>query len=600
MVRKNISLRLVLLVALTSAVVSSCKKEYITKEPEVVYDKGERLVLNDNLVLLDNSKLSHGGQPGILFDESTGVLKFDAASEIGVAMDLDTTTVLNINMGDDVLVRKVTGVATEGGEYILQTSQGSINDIFDNAKIGFDFSPDYSNQQLLTKSISTLAGNELSDALTDNNNRMHPTRIRLSDGKKEITLFSVKDNVPLKSASTDDHAGKVGFDHQVNTQFYIPKLPITVGLEDFGFSFWTKLKADYGISKHYTKVHVPVINKTKKVLDGTTASFIVSAEDIDISGWIDLGIEAKGDVPLVDEDVPLFDPKEMMFDFQCGPVPVIIGVELELLLNLDFQLGGELKMVSGYEVNYNIPKAQFGAWETISAGLPPKVTSGVTHDVETGKFTNCGPRPLKIEAIAKLTQNYSLRPSLGFSIYRVAGPEVAFPLHANYVVDIGAGETVNLADTTSAPNAYVGWGADLSVSAGAEAGIWLDFIGFADKHLDIPELPVIPSIPVWHTPSSMKLIGDNDFSNTVVGQGKEVEVRVSDLVTLPAPLMFVMWNGGAGGSWKYPVTITGLNGKTKNTWTPAQPGEHEPYCIVKNGELDEEGRVTFKTTTVAQ
>ncbi|NQU53238.1 MAG: hypothetical protein HQ522_11945 [Bacteroidetes bacterium] len=600
MVRKNISPLLLLCVLFASIVMSSCKKEFITEEPEVVYDKGERLTLNDKLVILENSRLTHGGgQQGILFDKPTGVVQFDVNSEIGVAMELDSGVVLNIDMGDDVLVRKITSMEIEGGEYILQTSVGSINDIFDNAKIGFDFSPGFSNQQLLTKSASLLVGEELSDALTDNNNRMHPTRVRLSDGVREITLFSIKDNIPLAATKSDDHTGMVGFDHQFNPQLYIPKLPITVGIEDFGFSFWTKLKADYHISKHYKYIDWPWPVGTQKTYDGATASFIVTAEDIDISAYIDLGIEAKGDVPLVDEDVPLFDPKELMFDFQCGPVPVIIGVELELIMNLDFKIGGELKIVSGVEVNYNIPEAQFGASETVTAGIPLRRNYGTTHEIKKGKFT-VSPRPLRIEAMAKLTQNYSLRPSLGFSIYRTAGPELAFPLHAKYVVDIGAGESISLADTTEAPKAYVGWGADLSVSAGAKGGIWLDFIGFADKHLDIPEIPLTPSIPVWHTPNAMKLIENNHFANTVVGKGKEVEVRVTDSALLPAPLMPVIWEGGAGGSWKYPVTMTGLTGSTKNTWTPTKTGKHEPYCFVKNGMLIEKGRETFTTTTVTQ
>lgn len=598
MLKKYISPLLLLFVLFTAIVMSSCKKEFITNEAVEVYDKGERLVLNDNLVILDNSKLSHGGGlPGILYDESTGVVQFDVASEIGVVLELDTGAVLNIDMDDDVLVRNITDMKIEGGEYILQTSDGGINDIFDNAKIGFDFSPGYSNQQLLTKNATVLVGEELSDAMTDDDNRMHPTRVRLIDGDREITLFSVKDNIPLKAAEVGDHAGKVGFDHQFNPQLYIPKLPITVGLEDFGFSFWTKLKADYNISSHYR--NIPWLTwkgwRSKKIKDGATASFIVSAEDIDISGWVDLGIEARGDIPLVDEDVPLFDPKELMFDFQCGPVPVIVGIELELILNLDLKIGGELKMVSGIEIDYNIPKVEFGAWETVTFPLL-HTSSGTTHDVKMGQLS-LHPRPLRIEAMAKLTQNYSLRPSLGFSIYRSAGPEIAFPLHASYVLDIGAGESINLADTTESPKAYVGWGANLSASAGVKGGIWLDFLGFADKHLDIPEIPLTPSIPIWHTPNSMNLIKDNDFKNTVVGVGKEVEVHVSDNKSLPSPLMFVIWEAGAGGSWKYPFTMTGLTGKTKNTWTPTHTGNHEPYCSVKNGSLVEIGRVTLSTTT---
>ncbi len=596
MKKQNTYPRSLLIVLMITAVFSSCEKEYITEEPEAIFDQGERLVLNDNLVILDNSKLSHGGgQPGILFDESTGVVRFDEAVELGVAFELDSATVLNIDMDDEVLVRMVTSVETTGGEYVLQTTQGGINDIFDKAKIGFDFSPEYSNQQLKTKSISGLEGEELSKALTDDDGRIHPSRIRLVDGDKEVTIFSVKDNIARKTSQLSaGQDGKVGFEHQFNTQWYIPKLPITVGIEDFGFSVWTNLKADYHISKHYYKKHTWL--GTVKVQDGATGTFTVTAEDTDISGWIDIGVEARGDVPLVDEDVPLFDPKELMFDIQVGPVPVVIGIEIELLLELDFKLGGELKLVSGVEFTYNIPKAQFGAWQNIAASSH---STGTHHDIQLGKEIKIEPRPLRMEAIAKLTQNYSIRPSFGFSIYRTAGPEIAFPVHAEYVVEMGVGESISLADTTEAPRGYVGWGSNLSVSAGAKCGLWLDFLGIADKHLDIPEIPVVPSIPLWHTPESMELVGNNNFAHTVVGEPKEVEVCISDLVHLPAPLMFVMWDGGADGSWKYPVTITGVFGKTKNTWTPTAAGSHAPYCSVKNGSLLEKGRVTFNTTTVA-
>lgn len=598
MVRKNISVQLLLGVLIASMFVLSCKKEYITKEPEVVYDRGDQLVLNDKLVILENNRLSHGGgQQGILFDETTGVVQFDVASGIiGVAMELDTGTVLNIDMGDDILVRKITSMEIKGGEYILQTSNGSLNDIFDNAQIGFDFSPTYSNQQLKTKSASMLVGKDLSDALTDENNRMHPTRVRLSDGHREITIFSVKDNIVLPESNSDDgHAGMVGFSHQFNPQLYIPKLPVTVGLEDLGFSFWTKLKGDYSISTRYKEYHA--FGLSTQLYDGETALFTLTAENTDISGWFDLGLEERGDVPLVDEDIPLFDPKEMMFDFQAGVVPIVIGIDLQLIMNLDFKIGGELKIVSGIEFNYNIPKVKIGAWETYSVSSGS--TSGTIHEFEKGKFS-ISQRPLRIEAIAKLTENYSLKPILGFSIYRTVGPEMAFPLHASYVVDMGVGVSFNMVDTTAAPKASAGWGINMSASAGTKGGIWLDFLGFEDKHYDLPEVPLIPSIPVWHTPNSVKLVKDNNFKNTIVGQGKEVEVRVHDSALVPAPLMVVIWEGGAGGSWKHPVTLSGITGSTKNTWTPSKAGEHEPSCYVKNGMLVEVDRVNFKTNTTAK
>lgn len=575
----------------------SCKNEYITEEPEVVYDRGDRLTLNDHLIIMKNSSMTHNnGQKGILFDETTGQIQFDQACELGVAFEMDTNTVLNIEMEDNVHVRKVTKVSTAGNQYILETEEGNINHIFDHANIKFDFSPEFSNEQLLTKSASLLSGQELSQALTDDEGRIHPTRIRLVDGDKEVTIFSVKDNIPLtKIKSANNHDGKVGFEHQFNPQLYVPKLPVTVGIEDFGFSLWTKLKADYNISKHYyTKT---VLGHSVKVYDGETGTFTVTAEDTDISGWVDLGIEARDKASLVDEDIPLFDPKEVMFDIQVGVVPVIIGVEIELILELDFDLEGEIKMITGLEFDYNIPKVSFGAWKNASIS---DQSSGITHDVNLiGDFA-VKPRPFRVEALAKLTQNYSIRPSLGFSIYRSAGPEVSFPFHAIYTVGMGVGESIDLADTTATPQVYLGWGANLSAKAGAKCGMWLDFLGFADKHIDIPEIPVTPEIPLWHTPGSLNPINKNGFDKTFIGESREVEVQVTDFITLPTPMMFVMWENDGGGTWKYPITVTGVNGKTKNTYTPTLAGEYEPYCVVKNGSLVEAGKVKFKTKTTAK
>jgi hypothetical protein len=596
----------------------SCKKETVYKEPEAVYDQGDRLILNDNVIVLENSSMTHGGgQPGVFFDKASGVLKFDEACELGVTFDLDTGAVLHLNMEPTAIIRRVTSLETQGGEYILQTKQGFIQDIFDNAAVMFDFNPKFSDLQLRTKSASTLTGDELSKALTDANNRIHPSEVAMMEGDKKVVLFSVKENMPLtrsKSTKDDDkdEDGKVGFTHQVNSQTYLPIPHITFGLEDFGFSLYTKLSAQLSVNKHTRNVntHIPGVGPVS-VIDGVNSVFKVCADSTDINLWADFGIEFNGSVPVVKEDVPLFDPKILVFTFPVGCVPVQIHVQCQLNLGLDFELGGELKMVTGVALESSYPKIELGGtYNATCKGVSihakkPHVTVDFNEDFDLIKefdtpSVKIVQRPLRMEAIAKFTHDFSIRPSLGFSLYETVGPEIGLPVHAVNTMSMGAGESVSMQDTTEAPRVYVGWGSNLVAKAGFTGGVWLDFFGILNAHKDIPEIPLTPEIPIWHTPGSLDLIEKNNMDKTIVGQEKEVEVKVTDSFGLPAPLMFVVWDGMSGGTWKYPVTITGVTGKAKNVYTPASTGKHKPYCYVKNGNLVEAGRITFDTETTAK
>ena len=186
---------------------------------------------------------------------------------------------------------------------------------------------------------------------------------------------------------------------------------------------------------------------------------------------------------------------------------------------------------------------------------------------------------------------------MGFAIYSIAGPEVNMAIGAEYDFSVGAGAKFDIKGD-KAPETYIGWDANLSSKIGIGGGAWIDVGGLVNKHWDIPTLPVLPNIPIWHTPESMEKKSDNDFAQTIIGESKEVEVEVKDSWTLPAPAMFVEWVSDGGGYWEYPITLSGL-GTTKNTWHPTEAGEFAPYCYVKNGSLKEKGKVTFNTTTKA-
>ncbi|MGF7139836.1 hypothetical protein [Roseimarinus sediminis] len=569
---------------------SSCEKEVIIEDPTPVYDHGERLILNNDLLILDNSELTFGGQQGVSYDDATEVLKFDEAGIIDeLETDLDTGMVLLIKMEKDVLLRKITEVTKNGGEYELKTSPGSISHIFDNARLNFDFSPDYSYKKMQSMRLSTMNDEELSAALTDKDKRIHPSEISMKIGGKKELLFSVSKEMYLpasKSASMEqsfNENNKVGFSHQFDDPFSIPLHgPVELVLEDFGFSWYSKLSAEYSKSIGFTS---------------QSASFKVIASDMDIEAWFDAALIAEGEVPLVNDESQLLLPVVIQFTFPVATIPVVIDVEFALNLGTEITLDGKARISSGYTVKYNIPRFEIGAhahhWDNWKGD---HLDWGPVFNYEKGHISDQHFHPLTIEAMATLKQVYTIKPTMGFAIYAVAGPEINMAIGAEYDFSVGAGARFDV-EGTKAPETYIGWGANLASRIGIGGGAWID-LKVVNKHWDIPTLPVLPNIPIWHTPESMEKKSDNDFAQTIVGASKEVEVEVKDSWTLPAPAMFVEWVSDGGGYWEYPITLSGL-GTTKNTWHPTEAGEFAPYCYVKNGSLEEKGRVTFNTTTKA-
>ncbi len=582
---------LAILLLLLTILSVSCKEELIYEDPEPFYDKGERLKINNDLVILDDRELTHsGGQAGIWYDEASQVLKVDAST---LEVELDTGLVLHIDREQDVLLRRISHVEQSNGEYILQTEDGHLLDVFDDAKLSFDFSPEFSNQQLKSGSMANLRGNALSKALTDDDQGIHPSEIRMIVGDTEQVIFSVEKNIPLLTTKSARSSNKVGFEHQFNTNKTILAVgPVELVLEDFGFSWYSDLKANFSTEKKYH--HTPWGSKIKPPYY-VGAKLDVIAEDMDIEAWFDVAAVIEGKLPLVNETDPLLLPMTLQFEFPVGTIPVLIGIEFALDLGVEISVDGKAKVGTGYTLKYNIPKVMVGG-TLYEEYLIPHWSS--RHDYQQGHVVDQHFHPLKLEAMASLKQVYTLKPTMGFSLYRLAGPEINLAIGTEFDFDVGGGVSLSLDDSQD-PQAYIGWGGKLSTKVGAGGGVWFDAFGVLNKHLDIPTLPLLPSIPIWHTPESLSDKTGTDFGNTLVGQAKEVEVEVKDSWTLPAPMMFVEWVSDGGGHWEHPITMTAL-GVAKNKWIPTEAGTHHPYCYVKNGKLKEIGRVNFTTTTTEE
>lgn len=593
----NTSPLLLLFVLFLSIVSTSCKKEFLTKEPEPFFDKGNHLVLDNNLVILDNSELTHsGGQPGILYDSLTTVLKLD---ETTLDMELDSGLVLHIDMDDYFLLRQITKVEKANGGYVLQTTHAGINDVFDNATLHFDFDPGYSNQQLKSKSLSGTTGDELSKALTDNTNSIHPSEIKMIIGNTEKVIFSVDKDISLLQTKSANIDKRWEFGHQFDAEMtFLTVGPVNLKLKDFGFTFKSDISADYKISDH--------ISGVTNYID---SRFDINVENTDINAWFDVAAVVEHEYKLPPQDVSLLAvPIIIQFEFPVGCVPVIMAVKFGLSLGVEISADGKVQATTGYTVEYNIPKISMGVSSEATQTPDPtwrhpfRVKTSETFETHSnfvkGQITKSEFHPLKLEAMATVKQAYTLKPNFAFSVYRIAGPVMNLAVGAEFDFGVGAGVSFSLKDS-EAPKAYIGWDAELTTKVGIGGGIWLDFFGAVDKNLAIPAITIFPSIPIWHTPGSMVKKANNDFGHTIVGQAKEVEVEVKDSWTLPAPGMFVEWESEGGGHWELPITMTAL-GTTKNKWIPTEAGTYNPSCYVKDGKLKVVDRVTFTTTTVAQ
>lgn len=596
----------VLSLFLITTTLYSCQEEIIIGEPEIIYDQGERLILHDNLIVLENSLMTHGGgQAGVLFDEATGNLRFDIANELGVAFELDSACVLNIDMDDDIIVRVVTSVSIEGNEYVLQTEPGTFTDIFKNIQIPLSFTPEFSMEQMKSGSLAGLSKEELSKALTDESGRIHPTRIRVIENGVAKTLLSVKDGA-LKSTTSNSenwHGSKIGFEKQFDTKFYIPKLPITVGLEDWGASFWMDLDMNLSASHNNTFTEY-------------WGSVEVKPSNIDFKLLADIGVIARAQEDLVDEKFTIIDPTIIAFDFQVGVVPVIVHISPKLDGKIKITAEGDLKFVSGVELETTIDKIDFKVNGHSKLNVPKwhpwdaYWSTDYSHkmDFDFGSIS-LKPRPLRVEAMASMAMTFTLIPTFEVAIYGLAGPAIDLPMDVKFDIGVGAGEAISLQDTT-APQVYVGWGGDMKVRPLIGAGAWLDVFKMINHTFNIAEAPLAPELETWHSPKNLDRTDKTNMSTTKVGESKEVEVQITDSWNFPAPMIFVSWESRnyigigevpveAGGYWEYPITVSGILGKTKNTWHPTKAGDHKPYCMIKNGKLELVGQEIFETTTTA-
>lgn len=126
--------KLVLLFAAALVLIVSCSKEDSNKTQETPSTP----VLNDNVVIIDANKLQLDETPSNL---DNGIYQF---AFTGTAPNITLGDVIVGEQGDGFL-RKVTAVSVNGNNIVLQTTQGSMSDVFKDG--GFNFYLDMNDMQ---------------------------------------------------------------------------------------------------------------------------------------------------------------------------------------------------------------------------------------------------------------------------------------------------------------------------------------------------------------------------------------------------------------------------------------------------------------------
>lgn len=614
----------------------SCQDEnLIVDEPVAVTIEGDKHVLNDQLQILDHSMLSYsGGQSGISFDESSGELLIDEQHVEG----MDTGTVMLVKYPDgQVLLRKVDHHINENGTYRLQTRKAGMDDVFHNVDLSLALSPDYSNLQIDDKSVPMLEGQDLTDALTDAQGHIHPSRMWLKQGEQRQLVFSVHDAIRLKStSSTVAHLY-----HQFDTDFEVFDLDgVSFILKDVGFDFTSDMTLDYSIGTKTTAYHYNTYSlsltgahKHKHTLHipySISSSVGVSASNTEIKTWfdveakVDTTIEEKNEIPLTVEDI------EIQIEFVVGAVPVLVEFCLGLDLEVDLEIGGGIGITTGIEMTTGVEKIAIKGGGEMSINYKKIIEENWSHPIDAAKklakeqpsqllkdfsdyislnieepthsfstptIKHIGMRKIEMDAMATCKMPITIHPKIGIAFYEITGPELFIPVGATPEFSIGAGVSIDPQHLEREPDVFVGWDASITPTLGIGGGIWFPLF---DKAYNFDPVTVpIPDALVYNLPTTLKV--DNKSIETVVNQTKEISVSVEGDLGVPIPLVFVNWNDGDnnnGGHWEFKITMTGVDGKSSNIWVSDKTGTYSPSCNIQSGTLTILNEITFDVKVV--
>ncbi len=478
------------------SVLASCSKD---DELDIVTNESTSTgtTVSDEVIVLNSENASD-----ISYDASTGSLSFSFDSTVAanniLVLDLDTTGI----------IRKVTTVSSSSGIYYCETEQAALKDVFSNAEFKLStkvYSPP-------TSLKSTMSNEEISEALTDDDNFIHPVSV----------IYTTKEGRTLKSAIS----GEWGDDMYAEIDFS--------GVEIYSDDY-----ADIYISEGYASL-APCFKFSFDFEDCDLQSFKFWSDSTEFELKTMLTAEVSAAYTFSVEEEIFSDVISVSFEFMAGAIPVYIDFDCDIYGGYEMTTSAAVTATTGYKANRY-------------------TTLGIEYaDEEWGTFSEYAKADtfysVELDADANLTQRAEIFPRFSVELYDIIG------IYADIIPYAYNENNINLVTTA--------WDSKIDLGMDARIGTNSSIFGITLFDYSTDKLNLF-EYNIWNTPDTVMIVSGNNQSGSVNQQLAEpIELLVTDNFGIAVPLVrldLAITDGD--GSFENYIVWTDENGMATLYWT---------------------------------
>ncbi len=481
-------------------IMASCSKN---DDIQTTTNDSASTATNDNVIVL-NSENSEN----ISFDENSGNLSFSYDSVVNansiLVLDLDTVG----------LIRKVNAVSYASGTYTCETEQATLQDVFSNAEFKL-------STKVITPSTSlksTMSNNQISKALTDDNNYIHPVSV----------IYTTKNGKSLKSAIS----GEWGNDMYT-------KIDLS-GLEIYSDSY-----LDVYLSEAYASL-APCFKFNFDFEDSELQNFKFWSDSTNFELKTILTTEVSAAYTYSVEEVLASDIISVSFEFMAGTIPVYIDFDCDLYGGYELSTSAAVTATTGYKANRY-------------------VTLGIEYDDEEWSTFNSYAKAdtlysVELDADATLSQRLEIYPRFSVELYDIIG------IYTDIIPFIYNENNVNI--TTTA------WDASVDLGIDARIGTNSSIFGITLFDYSTDKLNLL-TYNLWNSPDTVMIMsGNNQTGNVNQELDEPIILKVTDNFGVAVPLVRIDLEMISGGASFTDSTIwTDEEGLAYVNWTMGSDAE---------------------------
>ncbi len=479
------------------SVLASCSKDddlnTLTNDETISSNQ----TVNENVIILDSENAAD-----ITYDATSGSIAFSYDSIV------DENNILVVDLDTAGLIRKVNSVTYSSGTYFCETEQATLTEVFSNAE--FKLSTKVISPSTSLK--STMSNKEISEALTDDNNYIHPVSV----------IYKTKDGQTLKSAIS----GEWGEDMYTKIDFS--------DLELYSDSY-----ASIYISEGYVSL-APCFKFNFDFEDCDLQTFKFWSDSTEFEIKTVLATEVSAEYTFSVEEELYSDIISISFEFLAGTVPVYIDFDCDLYGGYELSTSAEASATTGFKsTRYTTLGIEYtdDEWSTFSS-----------YDKADTIYS------IELNADANLTQRVEIFPRFSVELYDIIG------IYTDIIPYVYNENNVNLATTA--------WDSQIDLGMDARIGTNSSIFGITLFDYSTDKLNIF-EFDLWNSPDTLLITSGNNQTGSVNEQLSEpIELLVTDNLGLPAPLVRLDLEITAGdGSFENSTIWTDENGLAEIYWT---------------------------------